>query len=66
MSLRIHICRDEDHADKVIETERLVLNDPTLAAQILTEPDILVFDYSQDPNHPALANENRVCVLFND
>lgn len=66
MSLRIHICRDVDEADRLIETERLALGDPFLRATMLIEPDIVVYDYSKNPNDPVLVNENKVCVVFQD
>jgi hypothetical protein len=66
MTLRIHICRDTADAKGIIQTEKLVLNDPNLDAKILTEPDIVIFDYSKNRNNPSQVNENKVCVVFDD
>ena len=66
MSLRIHICEDENAADRIIATEKIQLGNPGLQSRQLSEPDIVIFDYSKDPNHPLQVNENKVCVVFDD
>jgi hypothetical protein len=66
MSLRIHICNDENAANQIIETEKLRLENPLLQSQQLSEPEIVIFDYSQDPHHPLQVNSSKVCVLFDD
>ena len=66
MSLRIHICKDENAANLIIETEKRLLEDPGLQGRQLREPEIVIFDYSNDPNHPRQINANKVCVVFDD
>ena len=66
MSLRIHICEDENAAERIIETEKIRLNNPGLQSRQLRRPNIVIFDYSNDPNNPIVVNKNKVCVLFDD
>lgn len=66
MSLRIHICQDNDDANRLIKTEKRVLGKTDVTARILAEPEIVIFDYSSDSNNPILINENKVCVIFED
>ncbi len=62
MSLRIHICQDTAHADLIIAAEV----NPGINPPKLTEPDIIIYDYSDDPNVPTQINTNKVCVIFDN
>ena len=62
MSLRIHICPDTAHADRIIAAEV----NPGINPRKLTEPDIIVYDYSDDPNVSMQININKVCVIFDN
>lgn len=66
MSLRIHICRDTIDADRIIDAKKILLKNPNLNATKLTEPEIIIYDYSDDPNNPTQLNQNKVCVIINN
>lgn len=66
MSLRIHVCNDEASAKLIIETQKILLNDNSIIGEVLSVPDIMIYDYSHDVNHPSLINQNKVCVVFRD
>lgn len=62
MSLIIHICQDIDHAETIAATADAFSAGAT--STILSEPDIIIYDYSEDPNNPRQINENKICVVF--
>jgi len=66
MSLRIHVCNDEETAKLIIETQKIVLNDNSITGDVLSVPDIMIYDYSHSVDHPSLINQNKVCVVFKD
>lgn len=66
MSLKIHICKNEEDADLVIETEKNSSGDPNLKAEKLTMPNIAIRDHTTDVENPKLLSQGKTCVVIRD
>lgn len=64
MFRHIHVCKTQDEAQSVIDTEKLRLGDRMKKAAILNVPDLKIFDHADDFENPTMTNQSKHCAYI--
>ncbi len=66
MSLRIHICNNDEDANFIEKTIRTDSRTKNVQIKRLTDPELTIQDHTTDRDKPKLINQAKICLVYDD